>query len=246
VAANELTVRGLTGVDMTLEVAGPGTRSYAFVIDWHLRVLGVLAWGLLGVLLRQSVPAAADGKLISNPVMVALMVGAGLTYFLYHPVLELALRGQTPGKRIAGVRIVTIEGEMAGPGPLLMRNLFRLIDSLPFFYLVGLVCCFVTRQSVRLGDMAAGTVLVLDTTDSARSLSRLGPTLVRSSLSPEILKLVQDLLDRWEVLEKPKRMVFARALLARIEPQRDAAGLAALDEPAVHALLEGHIGSASR
>lgn len=245
-AADELTVRGLTGVDMTLKVAGPGTRSYAFVIDWHVRMLGVLAWGLLGVLLRQSLPAAADGKLASNPVMIALMMGAGLTYFLYHPVLELALRGQTPGKRIAGVRIVTIEGEMAGAGPLLMRNLFRLIDSLPFLYLVGLVCCFATRQSVRIGDMAAGTVLVLDATDSARSLSRLGSTLMRSSLPPEVLELVQDLLDRWEVLEEPKRVAFARALLARIEPQRDAAELAALDERALHTLLESHIASGRR
>ena len=242
-AADELTVRGLTGVDMTLKVAGPGTRSYAFVVDWHVRMLGVLAWGLLGVVLRQILPAAAVGKPVANPVMIALMAGAGLTYFLYHPILELALRGQTPGKRIAGVRIVTVEGEMAGAGPLLMRNLFRLIDSLPFLYLVGLVCCFVTRRSVRIGDMAAGTVLVLDASDSARSLSRLGPTLVRSSLPPEILKLVQDLLDRWEVLEKPRRVALARMLLARIEPRRNAGEVAAADlyDDELHALLESHI-----
>lgn len=245
-AADELTVRGLTGVDMTLKLAGPGTRSYAFVIDWHVRVLGVLAWGLLGILLRQDLPAAAAGKLASNPVMIAIMVGAGLTYFLYHPVLELALRGRTPGKRIAGIRIVTVEGEMAGAGPLLMRNLFRLIDSLPFLYLVGLVCCFVTRQSVRVGDMAAGTVLVFDATDSARSLSRLGAILERSSLPPETLKLVQDLLDRWKALEKPRREALARTLVARIESQRDAAALAALDERALRALLESHIASGRR
>jgi uncharacterized RDD family membrane protein YckC len=246
VATDELTVRGLTGVDMTLNVAGPGTRSYAFVVDWHIRLLGVLVWGLVGVLLRQILPAAAAGKPASNPVMIALMVGAGLTYFLYHPVLELALRGQTPGKRIAGIRIVTVEGDMAGAGPLLMRNLFRLIDSLPFLYLVGLVCCFVTRQSVRIGDMAAGTVLVLDATDSARSLSRLAPSLLRSSLPPEVLKLVQDLLDRWAALERPKRVALARALLARIEPQRDGAALAALEEGALRTLLESHIASRQR
>jgi uncharacterized RDD family membrane protein YckC len=241
VAVDELTVRGLTGVDMTLKLAGPGTRSYAFVVDWHIRVLGVLAWGLLGILLHQELPAAAAGKVASNPIMIAMMVCAGLTYFLYHPVLEWALRGRTPGKRMAGIRIVTVEGEMAGPGPLLMRNLFRLIDSLPFLYLVGLVCCFVTRQSVRIGDMAAGTVLVLDATDCARSLSRLGAILERSPLPPETLKLVQDVLDRWKALQKPQRLALARALLARIEPERDAAGVAALDERALHALLERHV-----
>jgi len=246
VATDELTVRGLTGVDMTLKVAGPGTRSYAFVIDWHIRILMVLTWGLLAVLLRLSLPAAETGKPGSNPVMVAMMVGAGLTYFLYHPVLELTLRGRTPGKRIAGIRIVTAEGDMVGTGALLMRNLFRLIDSLPMLYLVGLVCCFVTRQSVRIGDMVAGTVLVLDATDSAKSLGRLGAVLERSPLPPETLKLVQDLLDRWRALEKPRREALARTLIARIEPQRDAAGLGALNGRALRALLESHVASDRR
>src|SRR6185437_10103775 len=125
----------------------------------------------------------------SNPIMLALMIGAGLTYFLYHPVLEVTMRGRTPGKRMAGVRIVTAEGDMAGIGALMMRNLFRLIDSLPMFYLVGLVCCFVTQQRVRFGDIAAGTVLVLDETASTRSLSRLGRMLGASPLPAETLRL---------------------------------------------------------
>jgi len=244
VAADELTVRGLTGVDMTLKVAGPGTRSYAFVVDWHVRVLGVLAWGLVAVLLRQVLPAAAAGKPASNPVMLALMTGAGLTYFLYHPVLEVALRGRTPGKRIAGVRIVTAEGEMAGTGALLMRNLFRLIDSLPLLYLVGLICCFVTRQRVRIGDMAAGTVLVLDETASSQSLRRLGTLLRGSALAPETLRLTQDLLDRWKALEEAQRLSLARALLAKIEPQRAATELVVLDARALRALLEKHVAPA--
>lgn len=245
VAADELTVRGLTGVDMTLRVAGPGTRSYAYLIDWHIRVLVVLAWALLGVLLRRTVPAATAGKMVSNPIMVALMIGGGLTYFLYHPVLELAMRGRTPGKRIAGARIVTVEGEMPAPGALLMRNLFRLIDSLPSLYLVGLACCLVTRQRVRIGDMAAGTLLVLDETATARSLSRLGALLGQSCLSPETLKLIQDLLDRWPALDKKQRLTLARALVAKIEPGRDGAAIAILDARALRALLESYVVSAA-
>ena len=239
-AADELTVRGLTGVDMTLRVAGPGTRSYAFVIDWHVRVLAVLVWALIGVLLHQALPAAAVGKLTSNPIMVALMVGAGMTYFLYHPVFELLMRGRTPGKRIAGARIVTLEGDMPGTGALLIRNLFRLIDSLPSFYLVGLVCCLVTQQRVRIGDMAAGTVLVLDETASTQSLSRLGAMLGRSTLPPETLRLTQDLLDRWKELQRDQRLALARALLVKIEPQR-AGEVAAMDAHALRARLEGHV-----
>jgi uncharacterized RDD family membrane protein YckC len=240
-AAEELTVRGLTGVDMTLRIAGPGTRSYAFIIDWHVRAFAALAWALVGVLLRQEVPAAAGGKVTSNPIMIALMVGAGLTYFLYHPALELLMRGRTPGKRIAGARIVTVEGQMPGAGALLMRNLFRLIDSLPALYLVGLVCCLVTRQRVRIGDMTAGTVLVLDAADSARAFSRWGAMLGRSSLAPEALRLTQELLERWGALEEAQRLALARALLAKIEPRRDAAQLAALDARDLRARLESYL-----
>ncbi len=50
-AAEELNIRGLTGVDMTLPIAGPGTRAYAFIIDWHIRLLVALAWVLLDWLL---------------------------------------------------------------------------------------------------------------------------------------------------------------------------------------------------
>lgn len=240
-AADELTVRGLTGVDMTLRVAGPGTRSYAFIVDWHIRVLLVLAWALVGVLLRRMEPVATAGKLVSNPIMIALMVGAGLTYFLYHPVLELAMRGRTPGKRIAGARIVTAEGEMPAPGALLMRNLFRLIDSLPSLYFVGLACCLVTRQRVRIGDIAAGTLLVLDETAAAKSLSRLGALLQQSALSAESLKLVQDLLERWPALDKKQRLALARVLVAKIEPARDGAEIATLDARALHAALESYV-----
>ena len=242
-AADELTVRGLTGVDMTLRVAGPGTRSYAFLIDWHIRVLVVLVWALAGVLLRQAAPTATAGKLVSNPIMIALMIGAGLTYFLYHPVLEVAMRGRTPGKRIAGARIVTVEGEMPAPGALLMRNLFRLIDSLPSLYLVGLACCLVTRQRVRIGDMAAGTLLVLDEAATAKSLSRLGALLRQSRLSPDTLKLVQDLLDRWRALDKKQRLALARALVTKVEPSRDRAEIAALDARALRTVLESYVAS---
>ena len=60
-------------------------------------------------------------------------------YFLYHFALEIAMHGRTPGKRMAGIHIVTREGGSPGAGALLTRNVFRLVDSLPLLYGVGLV-----------------------------------------------------------------------------------------------------------
>ena len=146
-ADEELIVRGLTGVDMALRIAGPGTRSFAFLIDWQIRLLAALALVLLAVLLRL-LPNAL--RPLTHGLAIAAFVLAPLIYFLYHPVLEVLMRGRTPGKRRAGARIVTVEGATPTVGSLLMRNLFRLIDSMPGFYMVGLGCCLFTAQRVRL------------------------------------------------------------------------------------------------
>lgn len=236
-AAEELSVRGLTGVDMRLRVAGPGTRSYAFVIDWHVRVLLALAWLLAGLLLRRALSHAAGAPLDSRPFVFAVAVPAALIYVLYHPVLEVAMGGLTPGKRKAGARIVTREGSTPGTGALLMRNLFRLIDSLPVLYVVGLACCLLTQRRVRIGDLAAGTLLVLDESAATQSLGRLGALLGRSGLQAEALVLVRDLLDRWPELTAERRVTLARAVLSKLGDGYPA-GSVSFDEPELHGRLQ--------
>jgi len=228
---------------MTLPLAGPGTRSYAFIIDWHIRLLLALAWVLVGLLIRLFAPGGRDTALSAGLIVLAVYVPAAAIYFLYHPVLEVAMRGRTPGKRMAGARIVTREGATPGVGALLIRNLFRIIDSLPTLYVVGLVCCLLTEQRVRIGDLAAGTVLILDEGRAGKSLGHLGALLARSGLNPEAIALVQDLLDRWRDLEPERRVSLARTVLARLEPGYDPA---ALDERDLHARLKALLGAAPR
>jgi uncharacterized RDD family membrane protein YckC len=244
VAAEELTVRGLTGVDMKLGVAGIGTRAYAFVIDWHIRLLLALAWILLGALIARTqpgwLPAARGGRVLASLVV---MLPALLCYFLYHPVLEVLMHGRTPGKRIAGARIVTREGATPGTGALLMRNLFRLLDTLPVLYALGVVCCMLTPQRVRIGDLAAGTVLVIDESKSkAKSLERLGALAQHSGLDPGAAALIADLLDRWQDLEPAGRSRVARGLLKKLDPTRPSEQVDSLDEASLRALLQDLLG----
>jgi len=236
-AVEELTVRGVTGVDITVRVAGPGTRSYAFVLDWHIRVLIGLGIVLLGLAAAELLPGGT-GKIVARRPMEVAFILAGLTYVLYHPVLEVLLRGRTPGKRMAGARIVTVEGAIPGIGALLLRNLFRLIDSLPMMYIVGLSFCMFTARRVRIGDLVAGTVLVLDESAAAESLRRLGAALQRSPLHPEALKLAQDLLDRWSALEEEMRASLARSLLAKLGKAPGSEQLAAPTGESLRAMLE--------
>ena len=231
----QITLQTVTGVDVELTIAGPGSRSYAFIVDWHIRLLLALQWMLISHLiyfggLRMTGDTGAKYALwVWLPTL--------LIYFLYHPVLELAMRGRTPGKRIAGVRLVTREGDIPGAGPLLLRNIFRLIDSLPLCYVVGLVTVVLTEHHVRIGDLAAGTLLVMDHDSSATTFA--GGA--KSGLTPQAADLIQELLDRWPALEDDHRATIARTLLARVEPQIPAEELARLRSGELRARLSAKL-----
>lgn len=215
-AAPQVTLQSITGVDVELRIAGAGSRSFAFIIDWHIRFVLALAWLMVASLLYAGQVAlfAGSGRSLDQGYFLAVLLPMGVIYFLYHPILEIVMRGSTPGKRMAGVRIVTRTGDIPGPGALLLRNVFRLIDSLPMFYLVGLVTVMFTAQHVRIGDLAAGTLLILDQNDSDRSFARLAPT--RPGLDPQAADLIQELLERWNALEDQPRAELARSLIARV------------------------------
>jgi uncharacterized RDD family membrane protein YckC len=216
--APQLTLKSVTGVDVELQIAGPGSRSYAFVIDWHIRLLFAVLW-FFGAIPFFGISSGLGNVLRSAGFILIGFLPSVLIYFFYHPVLELSMRGRTPGKRIAGVRLVTIQGGIPSAGAILIRNLFRLLDSLPLLYVIGLVCVMFTRNHVRVGDMAAGTLLVLDATESEKSLAVLGGTGTEpGTLNPQEFELVHDLLERWPMLNDATRKNLARTLLTKIDP----------------------------
>jgi len=211
-----LRVDSVTGVPLDLAIAGPGGRSFAFVIDFHIRVLASAAW-IFGFS-QLANPYSEDAAEPSQWFIWAWWLPPAVFYLFYHPVLELLMAGRTPGKRWAGVRIVTIEGMVPGAGSIIVRNLFRFVDGLPLMYVVGLVCTIVTRRNQRIGDLAAGTLLIYDDGAMPGSLEDL-PTAGRSSgISTGEAELVQDLIDRWSTLDPEDRLELARQLLMRFDP----------------------------
>ena len=211
--APELIIGSNTGIDVALPVAGPGVRSYAFIIDWHIRLILALGW---------YVAAASfyNGKLSLSPPpktdalwFGAIALPASAIYFLYHPVVELAMRGSTPGKRAAGVRVVGRTGAAPTVGALLVRNVFRLIDSLPVLYGVGLVVAALSRNNLRCGDMAAGTILIYQRSQHLLPLESAGQR--PGKLDAQSAELVFELLQRWGTLEPQARVNLARQLLVR-------------------------------
>lgn len=202
------TLATVEAVDIALPIAGIGSRSYAFLIDWHLRFIAAAAWFfgvlLLGRLIGQS--ARPDGDLF----LVALVPTFGL-YFLYHPLLEVLQQGRTPGKRIAGIRVVARDGGPAGTGAHLARNLFRLLDSLPGMYALGLASMIATRSQSRIGDLAAGTLVIYESMQREAVLAVLATT----SLDPQLALLIDELLERWPQLDAARSHELAGQLLTR-------------------------------
>lgn len=214
-----ITLQSVTGVDVELRIAGPGSRSYAFVIDWHIRFILALGWFFAAALIYTgSFLFFSEGGPRDSLFYFIVLVPTMIIYFLYHPILEIAMHGRTPGKRMAGVRLVSRTGDIPGAGALLLRNVFRIIDSMPFVYLVGLVTVIFTEHHVRIGDLAAGTLLVHDNVEGEKSFASVHAAANAGGLSPQSADLVQELLDRWPALDDATRANIARSLIARIDP----------------------------
>lgn len=154
-ASDDLIVSTPERVAFQYQVAGIGSRFLAQFID-------ILILAILQVVI--TIGALASGGILNAPELAAL-IEVILSFILlagYFLVSEAAWNGQTVGKRSVRLRVVGDQGEPITLGQATIRNLVRIIDFLPFFYAVGVVAMFTNSRSKRLGDFAAGTLVVRD------------------------------------------------------------------------------------
>ena len=218
--AEKITITSAGGVEVTRELAGLGGRSLGYIYDWHIRVLISLAWFYLGILAITGSPdidQAFNVKDFSELAYWTLLFPIIAINVLYHPVLEIVMNGRTPGKRMAGVRIVSKDGTAASVGAILLRNVFRLIDSLPAAYGIGIIVVLRSKQHLRIGDMAAGTVLVYEDKADRKRLDMVTQVTGDSGISASHRELVAELLRRWKELSRDKRQQLARSLLEKCQ-----------------------------
>jgi uncharacterized RDD family membrane protein YckC len=146
-----LVIRTPEGIEFSLPLAGPVSRMLALVVD-----LAVIA--MLGSVIRKILsPLVVFGQDFSGALDIVAYFAISL---IYAAAAEWAWRGQTVGKRLLRLRVVDASGLRLEPAQVIVRNLMRLIDALPALYLVGGVACVVSRRRQRLGDLAAGTVVI--------------------------------------------------------------------------------------
>lgn len=153
--SEQFTLETPEAVGIAYEIAGIGTRFLAQFVD--TLVMGAIIIALV----LGAVGLAQLGDVGQNlAVIIALTGGTILLSGGYFILFETFWSGQTPGKRARKIRVLKVSGYPIGFTDAVVRNLVRLIDWLPFFYGVGIVSMFVSLQSRRLGDYAAGTIVV--------------------------------------------------------------------------------------
>ena len=135
------------GVELDLPLAGPVVRAQAWLVDTLIRA----AIGMVASLVAFPFGALGRG--------FALLVMFGLTW-VYPVLFEVLRRGATPGKAVMGLRVVHDNGTPVGWTASSIRNLIRAADFLPFGYASGLLSCLWDVDFRRLGDLAAGTVVI--------------------------------------------------------------------------------------
>lgn len=143
------------GVTIRLRMAGPLPRAGAYIVDLFIRmaILAVATFlvGLAGI--------AIGGKVAQGLILLSWF----LLDWVYPVIFEAGKRGATPGKRAAGLRVVQATGSPITFGQAVVRNFLRFIDGMPLFtYAFGITSCLATKRFQRLGDLAAGTVVIYD------------------------------------------------------------------------------------
>lgn len=129
-------------------------RAEALIIDGFLvaAVVGTLGY-VAGTLLSESALGGLGG------LILALQFGTPVGLLLYQTGFE-GYYGQTIGKRLRGVVVVRADGSRCTWGAAVVRNLLRVVDALPVFYVVGIVTAYVSSNQRRLGDLAGRTLVV--------------------------------------------------------------------------------------
>jgi uncharacterized RDD family membrane protein YckC len=162
----QLTISTPEQVAFQYEMAGIGSRFVASLLDHLILVTGMV---LVYCAVVALIPTLGAGAIISGDesglsglyFLIAVLVLVEFVLFWgYFVLFETVWHGQTPGKRAGKLRVIRRDGQPVHAGEVMVRNLVRIVDFLPGFYGIGLITMFIDKDARRLGDLAAGTIVV--------------------------------------------------------------------------------------
>jgi uncharacterized RDD family membrane protein YckC len=162
------------------------------------------------------------GAIASQWVIAFVIIAIFLLNSAYFAFFESIWNGQTPGKRYAQLRVMKEDGRPINAYDAIARNLLRIVDSLPGFYGIGIISVLFSKQSKRLGDYVAGTVVVHETAFEGvhpfaeTRVDQSLPAFDASSVTVEELRLIETFIQRRDSLEISLRTSMASQIANRI------------------------------
>ncbi len=194
----EYTIATPENVSFGYEVVGIGNRFIAALVDSIILALILTVMNIIGYVIIEAIggPEAiltslSDDVDWQTGLAIALVTLVNFAIIWgYFILFEWLWQGQTPGKRWAKIRVVRLDGNPVGLGEVVIRNLMRIIDFLPSSYALGFVVMFLNQHARRLGDFAAGTLVVKD-----RSLLKLADLGSKLSSDSQVSKPAAASLD---------------------------------------------------
>lgn len=204
-------------IRINYSIAGIGSRFYAAVIDIAV-LIPLISIGVYVTIRAQSDLDEKFGNWLAAITGIAIFALS----WGYYMAFEITTNGQSPGKRALGLRVIKAHGYPINFSDSAIRNLVRIIDFLPFFYGTGLVTMLFNKNWQRLGDLAAGTLVVKD--DAAESPNPIQPPTIQKSnfvyadwIQPALvtdaeLTAIREYLVRRRTLPLPRRSKLAHAI----------------------------------
>ena len=214
-----LSIRTPEGIVFSQLLAGPVTRFLAWLIDCFCIMALIMMLGMILGIVGMLSPAIAAA--LASLGFFVISIGYGI-------FLEWAWRGQTIGKRLFRLRVVDVEGMRLQFNLIVTRNLLRFVDSLPLFYLVGGLACWLNRNCQRLGDLAANTIVIRNPRLTEPNLDELLAGKFNS------LRQYPHLVARLRQRVQPGEAAVALQALVRREEFDPAARVELFDELAAH------------
>jgi len=232
----DLDVRTAEAVAVRFELAGLGSRFLALAADLALQLLVVLAVVIVLLLFAAifgnhgnfAVPTGTGGK-FGNALFIGLVaIASFVLFFGYFIVFELAWNGQSPGKRLLGLRVIRDGGFPVDAGASVIRNLVRVVEVSLGFYVVSAIVTLLSPENKRLGDFAAGTIVVRDNAAAIPTLAALALDAdeddVAAAITGDGLEradrvLIEQYLARRASLDGNAAQAIATAIAARIRPK---------------------------
>jgi uncharacterized RDD family membrane protein YckC len=219
---DRITIHTPEGVDLELPLAGLGSRFAARMIDELIKLAIIVALFAAAALAAGGAEPAGRPSDTSLWALAAVVTVAFLINFFYEVLFETLGSGRTPGKRSTGLRVVALDGRPVTFLASSVRNLLRVIDALPFAYVIGMISLLVSPRNQRLGDLAAGTLVVREIKSPApvtRQALEQAPLWDVTSVTAEEAAAVGRFLERRETFEPRARARLAEQLATRLRPK---------------------------